>query len=46
MLELGQMLVSNVVKWDISNETVSMMEINHHLISKHQNSRLQIHMTQ
>ena len=36
MLELGQMLVSNAVKWDISNEIVSMMEINHHMISKHQ----------
>ena len=35
MLELGQMLVLNVVKWDISSEIVTMMEINHHLISKH-----------
>ena len=27
MLELGQMLATNVGKWDISKETASMMEI-------------------
>ena len=35
MLERGQMLVLNVVKWDISRGIVNMMEINHHLISSH-----------
>ena len=30
MLEQGEMLAINVVKWDISRGIVNMMEINHH----------------
>ena len=34
MLEVDQMLVTNVRKWDISREIVSMMEINAQMVSK------------
>ena len=36
MLELGRMLVTNVGKWDISNEIASMMEISPLMIDKKQ----------
>ena len=36
MLELDQMLVTNVGKWDISKEIVSMMEINPQMVRQEQ----------
>ena len=40
MLELDQMPVTNVGKWDISSEIVNMMEINLQMVSKNKKDHL------
>ena len=40
MLELGQTLVTNVGKWDILSETVSMMEIIPQMVGKNKKDHM------